>query len=311
MGHDHHHQHGQHHGHHHHAPANYSWAFAIGITLNLVYVGVEAFYGFLTHSLALIADAGHNFSDVIVLLLAWGASWLATRKPTLKRTYGLRRAPVLAAVFSAILLLVAMGAMSWEAVQRIQNPVPVQGKVVMIVAGIGVIVNTLTALLFMSGSKDDLNIRGAFLHMAADALVSLGAVIAGLIILNTGIYWIDPAVSLVIVVVILIGTMALLRDSLNLALDAVPDSIDPEAVSTYLNSVAGVTDVHDFHIWGMSTTQTALTAHLVRPDDENRDEFLRDLATGLKKQFGIDHVTIQIEHGNSDVECQQDHFPCT
>ena len=307
MSHEHHHQH----GHHHHAPANYSWAFAIGITLNLVYVGVEAFYGFLTHSLALIADAGHNFSDVIVLLLAWGASWLATRKPTLKRTYGLRRAPVLAAVFSAILLLVVMGAMSWEAVQRIQNPVPVQGKVMMIVAGVGVIVNSLTALLFMSGSKDDLNIRGAFLHMAADALVSLGAVVAGLIILNTGIYWIDPAVSLVIVVVIVIGTMALLRDSLNLALDAVPESIDPEAVNAYLNSIAGVTDVHDFHIWGMSTTQTALTAHLVRPEDENRDEFLRDLATGLKKQFGIDHVTIQIEHGNTDVECPQDHFPCT
>ncbi len=307
MAHEHHHQH----GHHHHAPANYSWAFAIGITLNLIYVGVEAFYGFQTDSLALIADAGHNFSDVIVLLLAWGASWLATRKPTLKRTYGLRRAPVLAAVFSAILLLVAMGAMSWEAVQRIQNPVPVQGKVMMIVAGIGVIVNSLTALLFMSGSKDDLNIRGAFLHMAADALVSVGAVIAGLIILNTGIYWIDPAVSLVIVVVIVIGTMSLLRDSLNLALDAVPESIDPEAVSAYLKSIAGVIDVHDFHIWGMSTTQTALTAHLVRPMDENRDEFLRDLAIGLKKQFGIDHVTIQIEHGNTDIECQQDHFPCT
>ncbi|HFD11324.1 MAG TPA: cation transporter [Crenotrichaceae bacterium] len=308
MGHDHHHDH---HGHHHHAPANYSWTFAIAITLNIVYVGVETFYGFLTNSLALIADAGHNFSDVIVLLLAWGAHWLAKRKPTLKRTYGLRRAPVLAALLSAVLLLVVMGAMSWEAVQRIQNPVPVQGKVMMIVAGVGVIINTLTALMLMSGSKHDLNIRGAFLHMAADALVSLGAVVAGLIILNTGLYWIDPAISLVIVVVIVLGTIALLRDSLNLALDAVPESIDAKAVNTYLNSVAGVTSVHDFHIWGMSTTQTALTAHLVRPEDENRDEFLRDLANGLKKQFGIDHVTIQIEHGNADIECQQDHFPCT
>ncbi len=305
MGHD-------HHGHHHHAPpSSYSWNFAIGVTLNLIYVGVEAFYGFFTDSLALIADAGHNFSDVIVLLLAWGASWIAKRKPTLKRTYGLRRAPVLAALFSAVLLLIVMGAMSWEAVHRLQNPLPVQGKVMMIVAGIGVIINSLTALLFMSGSKHDLNIRGAFLHMAADALVSLGAVVAGLIIINTDFYWVDPAISLVIVVVIVLGTMSLLRDSLNLALDAVPDSIDPEAVSHYLKNVNGVIDVHDFHIWGMSTTQTALTAHLVRPNDQNRDEFLRDLATGLKKQFDIDHVTIQIEHGDSDIACPQNHYPCT
>lgn len=307
MGHHHH----IHHDHHHHSPASYNWVFAVCVMLNLIYVGVETFYGFVTDSLALIADAGHNFSDVIVLLLAWGANWIAKRKPTLKRTYGLRRAPVLAALLSAVLLLVVMGAMSWEALQRIQNPVPVQGKVMMIVAGIGVVINTLTALLLMSGSKYDLNIRGAFLHMAADAMVSLGAVAAGLIILNTGMFWVDPAISLVIVLVIVISTISLLRDSLNLALDAVPDSIDAEAVSQYLASFNGVTDVHDFHIWGMSTTQNALTAHLVRPEDDNRDEFLRDLAIGLKQQFGIDHVTIQIEHGDSDITCQQDHYPCT
>lgn len=300
-----------HHDHHHHAPVSYNWVFAICVTLNVIYVGVETYYGFLTDSLALIADAGHNFSDVIVLLLAWGANWIAKRKPTLKRTYGLRRAPVLAALLSSVLLLVVMGAMSWEALQRIQNPVPVQGKIMMIVAGIGVVINTLTALLLMSGSKHDLNIRGAFLHMAADALVSLGAVAAGLIILNTGLYWVDPAISLIIVLVIVIGTISLLRDSLNLVLDAVPASIDAEAVSRYLAGFKGVTDVHDFHVWGMSTTQTALTVHLVRPQDDYHDEFLRDLAAGLKQQFGIDHVTIQIEHGNSDVACQQDHYPCT
>ena len=300
-----------HHNDHHHPAANYNWMFIFSVSLNVIYVGIETFYGFLTGSLALIADAGHNFSDVIVLLLAWGASWLAKRKPTLKRTYGLRRAPVLAALLSAVLLLVVMGAMSWEALQRIQNPVPVQGKVMMIVAGVGVVINTLTAMLLMKGSKHDLNMRGAFLHMAADAMVSLGAVVAGLVILNTKMYWVDPAISLVIVVVIVLGTMALLRDSLNLALDGVPDSIDAEAVSHYLKSVKGVTDVHDFHIWGMSTTQTALTVHLVRPDDQHRDAFLRDLAKGLKKQFGIDHVTIQVEHGNSNIACQQDHYPCS
>lgn len=237
---------------HDHGPQNYHRAFIIGIALNLAYVVIEATYGLLAHSLALVADAGHNLSDVLGLLLAWGASWLVGRRPTPRRSYGFRRSSVLAALFNALFLLVAVGAIAWEAMRRLADPAPVAGTTVIWVAVVGIVVNTATALLFFAGQKGDLNIRGAFLHMAADAGVSLGVVLAGLVILATGWDWLDPAVSLAIVVVILVGTWGLLRESVDLALDAVPEDIDPVQVYAYLDEVAGVREVHDLHIWAMT-----------------------------------------------------------
>jgi cobalt-zinc-cadmium efflux system protein len=299
------HNHGHgHHSHGHGAP-NYNRAFVIGTTLNVGFVIIEALFGFLTNSLALIADAGHNLSDVLGLLLAWGASWLVRRPATPRYTYGLRRSSIWAALLNACFLLVAMGAIAWESVERFFNPTPVSGSTVIGVALVGIVINSVTALMFMSGRERDLNINAAFLHMAADALVSVGVVIAGIAILTTGWLWFDPVVSLIIVAVIVVGTWNLLRDSVNLALDAVPEGIELNAVRTYLEELSGVVEVHDLHIWAMSTTETALTAHLVMPLGRPDDAFLARISMELHDNFGIEHTTIQVETGNFLRECEQ------
>ena len=277
------------------APINYRKAFAIGIALNVSYVAVEAVFGLFAHSLALVADAGHNLSDVLSLLLAWGASEFGQSKPNKRFTYGLRSSSILASLANAIILLIAIGAIAWEAFQRFSQPQEVPAVTVMVVAGFGVLINAATALLFMSGRHRDLNIKGAFLHMAADAGVSLGVVLAGLAIKLTGQYWIDPAMSLVIVAVIAIGTWGLLRESIRLALQAVPEGVDLEKVENYLASLPNVTAVHDLHIWPMSTTQTALTAHLEMPSGSGGDEFLHCICQYLHDEFRIEHCTFQIE----------------
>jgi cobalt-zinc-cadmium efflux system protein len=299
------HNHGHGHHSHSHEPSNYNRAFIVGTTLNVGFVVVEALFGFLTNSLALLADAGHNLSDVLGLLLAWLASWLVHRRPTQRYTYGFRRSSILAALLNACFLLVAMGAIAWEAIQRFSSPPSVSGSSVIGVALVGIVINGITALMFMSGRERDLNIKGAFLHMAADALVSLGVVLAGIAILATGWLWFDPVVSLIIVVVIVAGTWNLLRDSINLALDAVPEGIDPLAVRTYLEEYSGVVEVHDLHIWAMSTTETALTAHLVMLTGNPGDAFLARISMELHDNFGIEHTTIQVETGNFLRECGQ------
>lgn len=294
--------HGHNHGHSHES-AGYGRAFAIGAALNLGFVAAEAGFGLVSGSLALVADAGHNLSDVLGLLLAWGASLLVRRRPTLRRTYGLRRTSILAALANAVLLLVAIGAIAWEALRRFGDPGPVAGGTVIGVALVGVAVNGVTALLFMRGQRDDLNLRGAFLHMAADAGVSLGVAIAGVAILTTGWRWLDPLVSLAIVAVIFVGTWGLLRDSVNLALDAVPGEIDTDAVRRYLLNLPTVTDVHDLHIWAMSTTETALTAHLVLPGGHDGDALLARACRELHDRFGIEHSTLQVERGDPAFAC--------
>ena len=290
---------------HSHNPegGSYGQAFAIGIGLNLAFVLVEMVFGIRAHSLALVADAGHNLSDVLGLVLAWGAGMLARRRPTPRRTYGMRRSSVLAALANAVLLLIAIGAIAWEAVQRFATPTPVAATTVMWVAAVGVVINTATALLFMSGRKGDLNIKAAFLHMAADAGVSAGVVAAGLAIRATGWVWLDPAISLGIVAVIFVGTWGLLRASVNLAMDAVPEGIDQEAVNAYLASIAGVTEVHDLHIWGMSTTDSALTAHLVKPGIGDDDRLLAQVCRELHDRFGIEHSTLQVERAPGTCSC--------
>lgn len=287
-----------------HGPANYSWAFAIGIALNFGFVVVEATYGVLSNSLALLADAGHNLGDVLGLMLAWTAAVLARRRPTARHTYGLRRGSILASLTNAALLLVAVGGIVWEAVQRLGTPEPIIGTTVIWVAAIGILINTATALMFMKGRKDDLNIEGAFLHMAADAAVSLGVVIAGAVIMMTGWSWLDPVVSLAIALVITIGTWSLLRDSLNLALDAVPENIDRQAIESYLAGLPGVVEVHDLHIWAMSTTEVALTAHLVRPGAALDDSLLALASREVHKRFRIDHATFQVETGDPNHPCR-------
>jgi cobalt-zinc-cadmium efflux system protein len=293
------------HHHHHHAPPDYNRAFAAGVALNVVFVVVEAVYGVLSDSLALLTDAGHNLSDVLGLLLAWGAAALARRRPSPRRTYGYSRATIIASLFSGLLLMFAVGAIGWEAVSRLVQPVEPAGRTIMVVAAVGVVINTLTALFFLSGKDHDLNIRGAFLHMAADAAVSLGVVVSGALILYFGMYWIDPVISLVIAAVIFLSTWGLLRDSLNLAVDAVPPGVDPEAVRQYLAAQPGVRDLHDLHIWAMSTTDTALTAHLVMDALPADDQFLADIADQLLARFAIKHPTIQIEKTDSGVTCGQ------
>ena len=301
----HNHAHGHAHG-HVHGPAarDFSRAFAIGIALNIGFVVVEAAYGFLANSLALLADAGHNLSDVLGLLLAWGAAALVKRRPTARHTYGLKRSSILASLANAILLLVAVGMIVWEAVHRLGQPQPVAETTVLWVAAVGIVINTVTALMFVRGGKSDINIRGAFLHMAADAAVSLGVVIAALAVMATGWLWLDPAVSIAIAIVITLGTWSLLRSSLNLALDAVPETIDRPAIEVYLAALPGVTEVHDLHIWAMSTTEVALTAHLVRPDCPVDDGLLGRSARELAERFGIAHSTIQIESGDPDHPCR-------
>jgi cobalt-zinc-cadmium efflux system protein len=298
--HDHGHDHGHHHhgpGGHSHAPKDFGKAFAIGAALNIGFVAAETVAGLMTHSLALLADAGHNLSDVLGLFMAWGAVVLAKKAPGGRHTYGLRKGTILASLTNAVVLLVAIGAIAWEAVRRFADPQPIEAGPVMIVAGIGIVINTATALMFMRGSKDDLNIRGAFLHMAADAAISAGVVVAAAAMWFTGWLWLDPVVSLGIVAVIVLGTWSLLRDSLDLALDAAPRGIDPKAVKTWLAERPGVTEVHDLHIWAMSTTETAMTAHLVRPENPDNDQFLHDICGEMAKRFKIGHVTIQVESG--------------
>ena len=295
--HDHHHHE---HGHSHGLAAVTSRAFLIAIVLNGAFVAVEAGAGLKTGSLALLADAGHNLSDVLGLLLAWGASHLSKRAPSRRRTYGWRRSSIMAALLNAVLLLVAVGGIAWEAIRRAQEPTMVPGGAIMIVAGIGFVINGATALLFLSSRRRDLNARGAFLHMAADAAVSLGVVASGAAIVATGWTWLDPAVSLVIAVVILVGTWGLLREATNLAMDAVPAGIDPEAVAAYLATLPGVTAVHDLHVWGMSTTEVALTAHLVKPDPGDDDAVIARATRELHDRFGIEHVTLQWERTDGD-----------
>ncbi|QFU17439.1 cation diffusion facilitator family transporter [Microvirga thermotolerans] len=289
-----HHHHGHsHHGHAH--PMSHGRAFVIGIVLNLGFVAIEATYGFLADSMALLSDAGHNLSDVLGLAIAWGAALLARRSRTERFTYGLRSSSILAALFNALLLLVAVGGIAWESIRRLLEPTPVAAVTVMIVAGIGILINGFTALLFMKGSEDDLNIRGAFLHMAADAVVSLGVVIAGAVILWTGATWVDPVISLVIAGVVLWSTWDLLRQSLALSLHGVPSGISMTEVRKTLEALPGVARVHHLHVWAMSTTDTALTVHLVMPGGHPGDRFLAEAQAELKRRFGIGHATLQIE----------------
>jgi cobalt-zinc-cadmium efflux system protein len=294
--HNHSHGHDHSHGHagHSHAPDSFGWAFAIGASLNTAFVIAELIFGYAANSLALISDAVHNLSDVIALLLAWGAMWLSQKRPTQRHTYGYRRASILAALFNAGLLLVAVGGIVVEAVDRLNNPAPVAGMTVILVAALGVAINGGTALLFMRGRHGDLNIRGAYLHMAADAGVSLGVVVAAFIIMATGWLWLDPAISLVIAAVVFWSGWGLARDSVNLALDGVPRSIELASVADYLGELQGVTEVHDLHVWAMSTNETALTAHLVRPGGTD-DAFLHGVCEELAHRFNIHHATLQIE----------------
>jgi cobalt-zinc-cadmium efflux system protein len=290
------------HSHAHHGPGT-ERAFAIGIALNIAFVLVEWICGVLANSLSLIADATHNFSDVLGLALAWGALALARRPPSMRFTYGLRGSTVLAAMANAMLLLVATGGIAWEAILRVQNHSAVDAPVVIGVAALGVLVNAGTAWLFMAGRKTDLNIRGAYLHMAADAGVSLGVVAAGIGMVFTGWTWLDPLASLLIVTVICISTWTLLRDSVKLALHAAPENVDPLEVRRYLAGLPGVAEVHDLHIWAMSTTETALTVHLVMPAGHPGDEFFNNVVHYVGDQFRIGHATIQIETGTSANPC--------
>ena len=313
-GHDHHdhaahghsHARGHHHhggGHHHHIPADMGSAFAIGVTLNTLFVIVEVVAGFLSHSMALLADAGHNLSDVLALLMAWGATVLARRAPSSRRTYGLRKGTVLASLGNAVFLLLAIGGIVSESIHRLTLPNVVATRTVMITAGVGVVINTATALLFMRGSKEDLNVRGAFLHMASDAAISFVVVIGAGIIALTGLEWIDPVLSLGIAVVIVVGTWGLLRDSVNLALDGAPREIDVAEVRAWLASQPGVEEIHDLHIWAMSTTETALTAHVIRPANDDADNFLHATCEALSQRFNIGHSTLQVET-DADTACR-------
>lgn len=292
---------------HSHLPRNFGMAFLVGTALNAAYVVVELIFGIFAHSLALIADAGHNFGDVLALILAWGASYLASTPSTARRTYGLGRSSILAALANSVLLLIAVGGITWEAIRRFSNPGEVGGETVMIVAAIGIVINGVTALLFFSGRERDLNIRGTFLHMAGDAAVSAGVVVAGLLILLTGMRWIDPVTSLIVNVVIVWGTWGLLRDSLAMALDLVPANVDPNAVRKYLEGLDGVTAVHDLHIWPLSTTRTALTVHLEMPEKAGGDLFLQEVCECLQAEFRIEHSTIQIEQNAEACALAPDH----
>ncbi len=290
---------------HDHAVKNFGPMFALGVGLNVAYVAIEAGFGLWSESLALLTDAGHNLSDVIGLLLAWAGHSLARVSPTPRRTYGWRGTTTLAALFNALLLLAAIGAIAWEAIGRLTSDVEPAGMTIVAVAAIGVVINTVTALLFVSGCKHDLNLRGAFIHMAADAGVSLGVVIAGLAIAWTGLNWIDPVTSLLIAAIIFAGTWGLLRDSFNLAIQSVPRNIDPDLVLEHLRGVEGVVAVHDLHIWAIGTSETALTVHLVKPSQDGDDEFLAKLHDQIHDRFGITHTTVQIERSVEERWCHQ------
>jgi cobalt-zinc-cadmium efflux system protein len=280
---------------HAHAPASFGRAFALGIALNIAFVAVEFSYGVISNSMALIADAGHNLSDVLGLAVAWFATVIATRPPSATHTYGYKGSTILAALANAIFLLVAMGAIAWEAIQRFANPEPAATQTIMIVAAIGIAINAFTAWLFASGRRHDINIRGAYLHMASDAAVSAGVVAAGFLMLRTGWYWVDPLVSLVIAAIVVWGTWSLLRDSVAMSLQAVPPGTDIAAVQNFLSGQKGVSEVHDLHIWSMSTTEKAMTAHLVMPQGRPADSFLMAITEELHHHHGIGHATIQIE----------------
>lgn len=300
---DDHHGHDHAHGHaHDHTPAVFGTAFAVGIVLNLGFVIVEAAYGFFANSMALLADALHNLGDVLGLLVAWIATVLARRQPSQTHTYGLKRGTILAALFNAVLLLMAVGAIVVEAAQRLAQPGPVASVTVMVVAAIGIVINGITARLFYAGRQHDINIRGAYLHMLYDALVSLGVMIAGAAIWLTGWMWLDPVVSLIVAAVILLGTWGLLKGALGMSLDAVPRGIALADVGRFIREQPGVTAVHDLHVWPMSTTETALTCHCVMPGGHPGDAFLVELANQLRERFGIHHATIQIEV-NADIPC--------
>lgn len=293
------------HGNHVHSQeqAGHDRAFAVGIALNLGFVAIESVYGVLSQSMALLADAGHNLSDVLALALAWGASVLGRREPSQRFTYGLGSSSILAALFNAMLLMLVVGGIVVEAVQRLMNPVPVASMTIVWVALCGIAVNTATALFFLRGREHDLNVRGAFLHMAADAAVSLGVVLAGVAMLYSGWTWLDPVMSLAIAAVIVGSTWGLLRDSLNLSLHAVPPRIDTAQIRDYFSGLAGVAEIHDLHIWGMSTTETALTVHLVMPNGHPSDRFIAEVANELRERFGIGHATIQVETGDELHPC--------
>ena len=301
--HDHDHEHGHGHAHDHgghshgHVPASFDRAFAIGVGLNVAFVIAEVVFGLRTQSLALIADAGHNLGDVLGLVLAWAGTVLARREPTPRRTYGMRRFSILAAIANAGLLLIAVGAIIVEAIERLRHPAPVAAGIVSVVAAVGIVINLGTAFAFMRGRDRDLNIRGAFLHMMGDAAASAGVVVAGLLIGATGLLWIDPLVSLLLAALITWSTWGLARDSVNLALDAVPAGIDPHEVDAMLRGLEGVVEVHDLHIWGMSTTDVALTAHLIRPCHGGEDALLATATQQLRDRFGIAHATLQVEQG--------------
>jgi len=297
--HSHEHAHGDPHEH-----AGHDMAFAVGTLLNAGFVIIEGAFGFISHSMALLADAGHNLSDVAALLIAWGASALTRQRPSARFTYGYRGSSILAALLNAVILFIAVGAIGLESIRRLIEPGPVASLTVIVVATIGIAVNGATTLLFLRGRHRDLNIRSAYLHMAADTLVSVGVVVAGAVIMATAWVWLDPAVGLVIVAVIVLGTWDLLRHSMQLALDAVPASIDPEAVRRYLRAIGGVAELHDLHIWPMSTTETALTCHLVMPAGHPGDATLARLAIDLRERFGIQHATIQVETGDPAHPCE-------
>jgi len=298
MPHDHH-----HHCDHHHAPTDFGRAFLIGIALNAAFVAAEIFWGLKANSLALLADAGHNISDVLGLALAWSATVLSRRQPFGRFTYGLRGSSIIAATTNAVILLLVVGAIGWESVLRLAHPEPAAGIVMMAVAAFGVIINGVTAFLFMSGRKDNLNVRGAFLHMAGDAAISLGVVVSGAIILKTGWLWLDPLASLGISILIVLGTLGLLKESVSMSLHAVPKSIDAAEVKNFLRNWPGVKEVHDLHIWAISTTEIACTVHLIMTGGHPGDACVKDIAHRLEHDFKISHTTIQIELGDSGQTC--------
>ncbi|MEP7131231.1 MAG: cation diffusion facilitator family transporter [Sphingomicrobium sp.] len=285
---------------HAHAPRNFRRAFAIGIGLNLAFVAVETIYGFLASSMALLADAGHNLSDVLGLVVAWAAAVMARRAASPRFTYGLKKAPILAALANSLFLLVAIGAIGAEAIRRLLHPAPSDGGTIMIVAGVGILINAATALLFARGREHDINIAGAYLHMAADAAVSAAVVFAGLVILWTGQQWVDPVMSLAVAVVILWSSIGLFKESVWMSLAGVPSRIDADLVEAELGRLDGVETVHDLHIWPLSTTETALTAHLVVPHAPSTDAILCCARAMLHDRFGIEHCTLQIERSNLD-----------
>jgi cobalt-zinc-cadmium efflux system protein len=291
-------------GHAHvHGPIKSGPAFAIGIGLNLAFVVVEVVYGVLAHSVALLADAGHTFGDVLGLALAWGATMLATVKPSTRRTFGFRRTTIVASVANALVLLFVTGGLAWESVRRLFEPQPTQGKAMILVACIGAVINAASALLFMQHGKKDLNLRGAFLHLASDALLAVGVAVTGAAILYTGWLWLDPAVSILLAITILAGTWSLMKQSLSLLIDAVPEGIDPREVKAYLGGLPGVIEVHDLHIWAMSTTETALTAHVVMPGSSMRPAFLAEVCKELHAKFDIEHSTLQIDPEDAPSPC--------